>query len=271
MARCGTLPYHARDLLTLKQTDDLAIPPYWCKLYGGIFLHAHLNQSPSRQSLLLSVTVTRPISLTEVIVTALSTEAYHSANSRESPLEAWFSEERPIIRHGSFYMFSSDQLQLNGHTSDRPKTFAYRFDMVEPVLQGFAQRGVTRFIVTLDDHPDDNSMITDAVVQRDVESDDEGIEIDEGFLANSAFSSSIFTSIDNQQISPAGHLPANGSDRINITGSEISFRIKPLSEAVDVSQDHCTVYLRTVDLGRSGFLNGDWVSRLFPPLINVIY
>ena len=215
---------------------------------------------------MLSVTLTRPVSLTEVIVTALSIDAYNLANSQESPLEAWFSEECPIIRHGSFYMFSSDQLQLNGRrTSDRPKTFGYQFAMVEPVLQGFAQRGITRFIVTLNNQSDDDSMITDTA-PHDIENDDEGIEIDEGFLASSAFSSSMFTSVDNQHISLHDHLPANSSDGLNIAGPEFAFRIKLLSEAVDVSQDHCTVYLRTVDLGRAGFLNGDWVSRSYSVL-----
>lgn len=239
------------------ETDDLAVPPEWCKVYGGIFPQAHLNQSPSKPSFLLSVTVTQPILLTEAIVTALSPEAYHLATHRAPLLESWFSEEHPIIRHGSLHMFSSDQLQLNGDcTSDCSKTFAYRFGMVEPVLQGFAQRGITRFIITLNNHPDGDVMIADTAVQD--ESDDDGIEIDEGFLANAAFSSPIFTLVDNQQMSRDGHLPVSGSDRTNAAGSEIAFRIKPLSEAVDVSRDHCTVYLRTADLGRAGFLNGDW-------------
>lgn len=205
----------------------------------------------------MSVTLTRPVLLTEVIVSALSAEAYHLANSPESPLEAWFSDEHPIIRYGSPYMFSSDQLHLNGHhTSECAKTFAYRFDMVEPVLQGIAQRGTTRFIVILNDFPDSSSMILDIPLQPELETDEEGIEIDEGFLAGSTFPSPIFTSVNNR---PNSRLSPNGA---STTGSEVAFRIKPLSEALDTSQDHCTVYLRTADLGRFGFLNGDWVSSV---------
>jgi peroxin-6 len=262
--------YYAKSWLTLNQTDDLAIPPDWCTVYRAMFPQAHLNQSHSAWSSVVSVTVTQPLLLTEVIVTALSAEAYRLANGGESPLETWFSKERPIIRHGSIYLFSSDHLKYNGHhTSDPPKTFAYRFDMVEPVLQGFAQRGTTRFIVIFNDRPRENSMITDTIIQDDAESNDEGIEIDEGFLANSAFSSPIFHPIGNQQQPTNTH---NANDAVNASGSEIAFRIKPLSDAVDTVEDHSTIYLRTADLGRTGFLNGDWVSSLQSAVVaNAIY
>jgi peroxin-6 len=260
MMRCVIPPNCGEDTFTPNQTDDLAIPSEWCRIYGGIFPQAHLSQDPSRRSLILSVTVTRPVLLTEVIVTALSPEAYQLANSRESPFEPWFSEERPIIRYGSLFTLSSDQLQLNGHhLSEPPKTFVYHFDMVEPVLQGFARKGETRFIVTLSDRLNEAPMVPDISVQDAAETDYEGIEIDEGFLASSAFSSaSIFTA--NRGSSYDENMHANGSNGTNVTGPETVFRIKPLAEAVDVSEDHCAVYLRTADLGRTGFLTGDWVS-----------
>jgi peroxin-6 len=245
--RCATPTNCGEDTFTLSQTDDLAVPVEWCRIYSSIFPQAHL----------LTVTVTRPVLLTEVIVTALSPEAYQLANSRESPLNRWFSEERPIIRHGSHFTLSSDQLQFNGHhLSKPPKAFVYHFDMVEPVLQGFARKGETRFIVTLGDRP---PIISDIFIQDAAENDYEGIEIDEEFLAGSAVSSSsIFASCQGSSYDEILH--PNGSSGTNATGPETVFRTKPLSGAVDMPEDYCTVYLRTADLGRTGFLNGDWVS-----------
>ena len=248
----------------LHQVDDLAIPPEWCKAYGHIFPQAYLNRGASKMSHTLSVTRTEPSILTEVIVVALSLDAYQMACGRDSLLESWFSEEKPILRHRSVHTLRSDRLRLNGHdATGPPKSYTYRLDMVEPVLQGFVQKGTTRFIVTLVECHGDTAPAADALAEARAESDDEGIEIDEGFLANSALSSApIIPSVENGHLSPEGYPSVIDSSGFSDPATGIAFRIKPLVDPLDGSLDHCTLYLRTVDLGRTGFLNGDWVSEL---------
>ena len=210
------------------------------------------------------MTAVQPILLTEIIVTALSRDAYHVARGRDSPLENWFSDDHPILRHGSIHTFSSNLLPLNGHDSARCKLLQYRLDMLDPVLQGYAQKGGTRFVVTLGEFDTDGDAFESGPdAEEDSESDKDGIEIDEGFLANS-----IQPSIFSSPTPAAPVLYDNGSTNIAASPTESSipslpsgFRTEPLSELVSPLWDDCTLYLRTADLSRVGVLNGDWVSR----------
>jgi peroxin-6 len=137
--------------------------------------------------------------------------------------------------------------------------------MLEPVLQGYAQKGETRFIVTAGDLSTDGKTQnhSELDIEEESESDREGIEIDEGFLASSIlppmFDSPTPASLVSSVSRGNGHTNVDDSPTESST-SPSSFRPEPLSEPVSVLWDDCTLYLRTADLGRIGVLNGDWVS-----------
>jgi hypothetical protein len=68
-------------------------------------------------------------------------------------LETWLSNEYIILRQGTIYAFDSEILPTNGRvTAESPASYHYRLDMTEPVLQGYARVGHTRFYVILVDN-----------------------------------------------------------------------------------------------------------------------
>ncbi|KAJ7093066.1 AAA-domain-containing protein [Mycena epipterygia] len=103
--------------------------------------------------------------------------------------------------------------------------------MLEPVMQGYAQRGETKIILTVDT----------SLQQReaDYDSEPEGFEIDEQFLAPPA---------------PSLVIVSQSSEN-----KPLSFECQALEESGSQLYEDCTLYLRTTDLGRVGGLNGDWV------------
>ncbi|KAF9466437.1 AAA-domain-containing protein [Collybia nuda] len=124
--------------------------------------------------------------------------------------------------------------------------------MVEPVLQGFTQRGTTRFIVTVSD-PGPTSG-SDEVTAEELDSDKEGVEIDEAFLANSTFMR--FLDPPKSHNSPPNLVVLNDSN--GIFPPQPHFQVHPLLRPGSISDEHCILYLRTVDLGRVGVISGDW-------------
>lgn len=234
---------------TASKIDHLAVPSYWRREHGRIFSRANDATKPS-----LLIAQTEPVLLTEVVVTALSTDAYQVASGRDSPLEEWLSSDHTILRHGEVYTFNAGQLLLNGNGSVAlSKSFRYRLDMTEPVLQGFAQKGTTRFIVTLSEQTDESGGAVNAAVDEEAEDDSDGIEIGESFLANSTFSPAL----------GAVETSASGGDTpvTKLGASEFSFQIKPLLQPVNMVDDQFTLYVRTSDLSKISMLNGDWVSN----------
>jgi peroxin-6 len=235
------------------QTTELSIPSRWLKVYGHIFSQSN--------SLPVAVVAVQPVLLSEVVVTALSTDSYRAARSRGSLLERWLSNDSPILRQGAIHSFSADLLPTNGHNPTW-KQFHYRLDMVEPVLQGYARSGETKFVVILSEAERDLSTQDFIESEQDSGSDQDGLEIDESFLASSVLlASSTASSVchDSPLRAPAGH--SNGIDVVDLR-PDFFFRSIPLHGAVSPVEDDYTMYLRTSDLGKAGALNGDWVRSL---------
>ncbi|KAG6878747.1 hypothetical protein C0993_008046 [Termitomyces sp. T159_Od127] len=228
-----------RALICWAQRDDtvdgLELPPEWNKLYPHVFRD---SGSP-----VVSISPTELVLLTEVIVMALSTHAYQIACEQESILEEWFCMQHTILRQGDVHTLN--QLPCNGNgDSSLSVTYSYRLGLVEPVLQGYARKGVTRFIVVLSEERDPGhaSAETDTA-----EGDNEAIEIDEAFLAKST-------------VSHAFDSNGTATETANVLSQDtgISFSTMPLSRPVELSEDQCTLYVRTVDLSKIGIQNGDW-------------
>ncbi|KAJ7746664.1 P-loop containing nucleoside triphosphate hydrolase protein [Mycena metata] len=171
----------------------------------------------------------QPILITELVVSALSLEAYEAG---PDALDSWLSDEQ-ILRQGDICTFTSEPMINENGLGSNHTPLQYRLDMLEPVIQGYARKGETRIILTLDipSQPDEAGSDSDA----------EGFEIDEGFLAPAILSSS------QNFMSPTSE------------NKPMTFECQPMAESKAHPYDDCTLYLRTTDLGRVGGLNGDWV------------
>jgi peroxin-6 len=246
------------------QVAEFSIPPKWLQTFGHIFSHSTFHQGLPEKT--LNVTGVQPVLVTGIIVTALSREAYVAASSYNSSIETWLSDESLILRQGAVHTFGSDLLPTNGHGASGSRRFyRYRLDMLEPVLQGYALKGSTRFYITFADSSNEYSSPEDDSEAGDESgSDPDGIEIDECFLA-----SSILHSTQNMTPLSPRETVTNRLRDTNVepgepttSHAEFRFRTEPLPVPRSASQDDCTLYLRTSDLGRIGILNGDWVRFL---------
>lgn len=249
-------------IVSVLQVEELAIPPEWSHTYGHIF-----SQTAGDKS--LALTITQPIQLTEVIITALTRDAYDAASSQSSPLESWLADESRMLRQGAHITITPESPLSNGHGHlETRRNFRYRLDMAEPVPQGYFAKGSTRVYVTLpvelneDTLPGDNTHLLGASDESGSEAD--GIEIDESFLAGSVLHSRQNTTPSSPPDTNAhltdGRSHPNGLQKEVTSQKEPQLRAKPLTEPISTFQDDCTLYLRTSDLGKVGVLNGDWVS-----------
>lgn len=220
------LPKSAFNISLTSQTSGIALPHQWFTKFQGLHL---------------TITVVQPVPLTQVFISALSEEAYRIATSYPSLLESWLSEDHKIIRQDSVHSFSSELVRVNGSGTTSPSTMLqYRLELLEPVLQGLALCGTTRFCVT--SAPD---ALISSPTSTDQTEDATEFEIDEDFLANSVIHPSL------RPLAPA--VPSNTQAK-----SETRFTCQEMNEPVSLLDDECTLYVRTPDLGRVGILNGDW-------------
>ena len=68
-------------------------------IFSGDALESHANRE------FISVLSVLPVPLTEVIVTALSQEAYMAALRQDSVLESWFLDARPMLCYRDVHSF----------------------------------------------------------------------------------------------------------------------------------------------------------------------
>lgn len=222
---------------TIHQVTGLQVSASGTRAYPNIFNTSTHNSG----SVLISRTI--PVTLTEVIISPLSSEAYAWANEG-SLFQSWANEKK-LMRYQQTLVHDAQpdpQLPAYISTNMHPSVVAtvqrqhlkYRVDMSEPVQQGIMNQS-TKFILL---SPENDDALSDAAsVSTDNESgwEMDGVEIDEGFLAN----------------------PIDGLVQPE---AEVDFKPKVLDAIVSLEEDHHTIYIRTSDLGRLGILNGDWVS-----------
>ena len=186
--------------------------------------------------------------LTNVVINALSEEAYHTMRTRDALLERWLVPDPPILRQGDIHVLTAEEV-------DAPVQ-RYRIEMIEPVQQGCVDFGKTQLILTFADRALPNAEVThctEPTLDLSTESDSDGIEIDDRFFASSVLS------------------PQHDSSTVQGVG----FLATPVSSSIS-DVDDCTLYLRTSELSKIGVLNGDWVrtaivtgSKLLIPLYSV--
>ena len=189
------------------------------------------------------LSVVQLVPLQEVFVQALSSTAYSAAKADVSSFENWLCRGQRILRQDSVYVWDTpDGLDTGALT--------YELIMTEPVLQGYAQKSQTLFTLL---PPSEGlqavnaNQLLSSSVPDDVQTDDEeGLEIDENFLASSLIP---------QPSSYPQHSPP-----IRISHLAHEFTASPLPKPTSLGADEHTMYVRTVDLPKVGMLDGDWVS-----------
>lgn len=178
--------------------------------------------------------------LTEVVLDALSDAAYRVALDSPDLVERALLADNADIHLGSLHQITLDQLQ-NGFSAH--SSLQYRTIMLEPTSYGRLDPCSTKIIITRSGDP--YLLLSTDTLSESIDS--EGIEIDEDFLANAVVPGHFNLKKDNEN--------NDSSDAVHST-----FRAESLASPVSPTEDHCTLYVRTSDLGRVGLLNEDWVS-----------
>ena len=209
------------------------------------FPHIFVSVSRSRHARKMHmVSVVQLIPLKEIFVQALSTAAYSKAKADVSSFEDWLCHDQRIMRQDSVYIMDSQD-------SLTPGPLKYKLIMTEPVLQGYAQKSQTSFILfppTEDPQTMNAHHLLSSSLPEDVQTeDDEGLEIGENFLASSLIPQPL----------------QNDSPAIRMSRLAREFTVHPLSTPGSQDLDEYTMYVRTVDLPKVGALDGDWVSFIY--------
>ena len=135
------------------------------------------SQDADQRSLLdiaCRVSLTSLLPLTKVVLSALTRKGYEFASSNPTPFREWLFSTTPILRNGFVYRFLSPRLDL-----DAGDVFhEYSVIFSEPAAQGYALPSITGVSVSLCHNTRPNRKL-----EGDYE--DEHIEIDQNFMANS--------------------------------------------------------------------------------------
>lgn len=225
--------------------EGITVPPHWPDLYPHIF-----GSFNGRRK--LHVSRAEDVSLSEVVLTAQTPDAYSFAFSHSSTLEEWLFHSSLIIRAGEELHLPRTLSLSNGDASEASPSalcsYRYKIDVAYPYSQGIVECNVTQFVVACFDEEDEGAVIggdTSAVgvYSPDAEIASESLEISESFLITAALPTTV-----------AQH---NGPYEAAATNAY--FRLQPISrKTANVLNHDVALYLRTSDFRRVGILDGDW-------------
>ncbi|EMD34491.1 hypothetical protein CERSUDRAFT_97749 [Gelatoporia subvermispora B] len=231
------------------EITGLAVPKRWQEVYASLFAPVdgtHDSASPTH-----FVVAVRPVVLSEIIITARSEDAFTAAQTQNFILEDWCYDNELFLRQGAIITAPNfDISQTVAHS--------YRVAMTAPVLQGYAQRGVTQFYLVQAPHDPEpgpsNEMSSDT---ESIISEKDGFEIDERFLAGAVLHSmNGLSSTHDHDGMVSGDSHMDQPNQLHV--SEWRYTARPLRVRVSSTLDDCTVYVRTSDLSHIGVLDGDW-------------
>lgn len=221
--------------------EYITVPPHWPDLYPHIF-----GSFNGRQK--LHVSRAGDVSLSEVVVTAQTPDAYSFALSHSSALEEWLFHSSPIIRTGEELQLPRTLFLSNGDASEALSSalcsYRYKVDGAYPFSQGIVKRNVTQFVVACFDERAEigGSTLAVGVHSADAEIASDALEISESFLITAA-------------------LPANVAQHNRLyeaAATNAYFRLEPILRETDFPYRDVALYLRTSDFRQVGVLDGDW-------------
>ena len=185
-----------------------------------------------------------------MVLSARTSKGYEFASSNPTLLKTWLFSRKPILRNGITYY-----LPLPPHGSDTRDAFhEYSVVFSEPVAQGYPHPSLTEILVSFrqDSQPGQPA----SGKAEGVHEDDEYIEIDQDFMANSVLPSigCVAPLIPCVQLTSLSRLDSVPASRKYIFTLVDSTRCR-----VNPPNDH-TVLLKPSDLNKIGLISGDWVS-----------
>ncbi|KAH7889857.1 hypothetical protein F5I97DRAFT_1848016 [Phlebopus sp. FC_14] len=215
---------------------EMEIPPAWPSRYPDVFSLLRIDIKP------LTISLANCGTLTEVVLTAKTPEAYFLAMTHGSSLEKWFFDTSVIIREGEVIMVPPSVFPIDANVSQLLPSvpYFYKAELVSPSQQGVAKRALTRFMVASPVEPAITRQPAD--VSSASQDGSETLEINESFLVSSTISASEKSS---------------SSDWRDLCGA--SFYLNALQGPVDHALDEAALYIQTSDLRTIGVLNGDWI------------
>ena len=166
-------------------------------------------------------------------------------------MEAWFSAEPFILRQGDIFQIPTKWSPEEGNGI---QSLEFRLEMLEPVLQGYARRDLTKIILL----SSQDGLSTPRNIANLEDNEEDLVEIDESFLASSF-------SMPSESSRPKSYDQELEQSPPSSDGSpSVGYVCQYLDRPFNMSEDHRTFYVRPTDLGKLGILSGDWVGDLLP-------
>ncbi|KAI0831786.1 AAA-domain-containing protein [Trametes gibbosa] len=252
-----------------RSVKGLSVPRRWQSEYPAVFSSESANAGAATEPT-HSVTLTKPVVFSEVILSSLSNEAYTYASSNPGALENWLFSNGRILRENATYTLAREQdvVSVSSSAALSP-SLGYKIAMSGPVQQGLAQRGVTKVYVSAP--PALDELVSEDAIPTIPDGDDHGSEsepsgseVGEYEIGDDFLAGSVLRSV-NAPGSPGpttngttANGAVNGDASSRLGQSEHTYRAYALQRQVSKLEDECTVYVRTSELGRIGILDGEW-------------
>ena len=194
--------------------------------------------------------------MTQLVLLALSQDAYDAASSHSSKFEEWLAKANTFVVQGS-----SIYVPVNSLVEDASGIAAFQVVETEPVTHGLVRQGFTRLLLFSASSEDPSHLpeIDDECIEAEA---DDSLEIDERFLGNSVLFPipPQLTSTNGTPSLDGGTPLSNGKAHLRMQISqEWMTDVNPLQAPFSADDDEA-IYVQTKDLSRIGVLNGDWVS-----------
>jgi len=186
-----------------------------------------------------------------VVLSARTSKGYEFASSNPTLLKTWLLSTKPILRNGFTYYLPSPPHGLD--TGDAFHEYSVVFS--EPVAQGYAHPSLTEILVSLCHDPQPNQSTSGKA--EGMHEDEEYIEIDQDFMANSILPSIGCVALS----SPAFQLTSLPRlDSVPASCKHVFTLVDGTRYRVNPQNNH-TVLLKPSDLSKVGLISGDWVSH----------
>lgn len=115
-----------------------------------------------------------------MFLSARTAEGYEFASGNPTLFREWLFSKKPILRNGLAYRF------LLPHSDSNVGDVFYEYSVIfsEPVAQGYALPSITQISVSLCDGARPGQRVSE---ESEADYEDDHIEIDQNFMANSVF------------------------------------------------------------------------------------
>lgn len=193
------------------------------------------------------ISPTSLLPLTKVVLSAQTSKGYEFASSNPTLFREWLFSRKPILRHGFPYRFSPPH--HNSNVGDVIHEYSVIFS--EPVAQGYALPSITEILVSLYN----NTRPGQRISEKSEADEDEHIEIDQNFMANSVIPKICWVLYSTFFIPIYTFVLLDP----NPVSRQRKFTLVYNARGRFSPSNNYTVLLNPSDLNKVGLISGDWV------------